>query len=214
MDKRKKIEFIMEWLEKEFPKKEGFLNYSNEFELLTAVILSAQCTDKQVNKVTEEVFKNYNKPEDFANISLSKVEKLFKSIGLYKGKSKNIKKTSEILVEKYNGKLPISLEELLKLPGVGRKTANVVINELTKKPVGIVVDTHINRVSLRLGLTKEKSPIMVEKDLVKWMPKKYWLNFSTLIIMFGRKYCIARSPKCDICSFTDICTYYKNISER
>lgn len=211
MNKKEKIKFILEKLEKKFGKPKCALNYKTPFELLVSVILSAQCTDKRVNIVTEEMFKKYNTPEDFAKLELEKIEELIKSTGFYRNKAKNIKKASQQLIEKYNGNLPKEMDKLLELGGVGRKTANVVRGEIWGLADGITVDTHVKRITNLLGLTKEKTPEKIEQDLMKIIPKKSWIDFSHYIILQGRDKCIARRPKCQECEIKEVCNYFKKI---
>lgn len=186
------------------PKSE--LEFSSDFQLLIAVILSAQCTDKRVNMVTKELFARWGTPEKLANASIADVEAVIKPCGFYHNKSKNIIACSKDLVEKYNGLVPDDLEKLQTLSGVGRKTANVVLAVAFGVPA-MPVDTHVFRVSKRLGLSKGKDVTEVEKDLMKLFPKKDWAEIHHLILLFGRYYCTARNPKCIDCVFKDICTY-------
>ena len=199
----------MEKLEEKFGKPKCALNYDTPFELLVAVILSAQCTDKRVNIVTEAMFKEYNTPEQFATMDIEKIEELIKSTGFYRNKAKNIQKASQQLLEKYNGKLPQEMDKLLELGGVGRKTANVVRGEVWGLADGITVDTHVKRITNLLGLTEEQDPVKIERDLMKIVPKKSWIDFSHYIILQGRDKCIARRPKCDECEIKEACKYYE-----
>ena len=199
----------MEKLEEKFGKPKCALNYDTPFELLVAVILSAQCTDKRVNIVTEAMFKEYNTPEQFATMDIEKIEELIKSTGFYRNKAKNIQKASQQLLEKYNGELPQEMDKLLELGGVGRKTANVVRGEVWGLADGITVDTHVKRITNLLGLTEEQDPVKIERDLMKIVPKKSWIDFSHYIILQGRDKCIARRPKCDECEIKEACKYYE-----
>lgn len=208
MNRKEKVKFVLKKLEEKFGKPKCALNYRTPFELLVSVILSAQCTDKRVNIVTEEMFKRYNTPEDFANLELEEIEELIKSTGFYRNKAKNIKKASQQLIEKYDGNLPKEMDKLLELGGVGRKTANVVRGEVWGLADGITVDTHVKRITNLLGLTKEKTPEKIEQDLMKIVPKKSWIDFSHYIILQGRDKCIARRPKCQECEITEACDYY------
>ncbi len=197
---------IVDILKKEYGEKtKCALNYKSPFELLVATILSAQCTDERVNKVTPILFEKYKTVEDFANADITDLENIIRSTGFFRNKAKNIKNCSKILVEKYNGKVPKDINELVKLPGVARKTANVVLGNFYRIPSGIVVDTHVKRVAKRLGLTKETNPMKVEKDLMEKIPKELWIDFSNWIIYHGRKYCKARKPECDKCPLEEIC---------
>ena len=209
MTKKERVKFVLEKLEEKFGKPKCALNYDTPFELLVAVILSAQCTDKRVNIVTEAMFKEYNTPEQFATMDIEKIEELIKSTGFYRNKAKNIQKASQQLLEKYNGELPQEMDKLLELGGVGRKTANVVRGEVWGLADGITVDTHVKRITNLLGLTEEQDPIKIERDLMKIVPKKSWIDFSHYIILQGRDKCIARCPKCDECEIKEACKYYE-----
>lgn len=209
MTKKERVKFVLEKLEEKFGKPKCALNYDTPFELLVAVILSAQCTDKRVNIVTEAMFKEYNTPEQFATMDIEKIEELIKSTGFYRNKAKNIQKASQQLLEKYNGELPQEMDKLLELGGVGRKTANVVRGEIWGLADGITVDTHVKRITNLLGLTEEQDPVKIERDLMKIVPKKSWIDFSHYIILQGRDKCIARRPKCDECEIKEACKYYK-----
>lgn len=193
--------------EKHNQKPISELNYSSTFELLIAVMLSAQATDKSVNKATKELFKSANNPYAMLELGESKVKKYIKSIGLYNSKAKNIIKTCKILVEQYNSIIPNTLEKLVTLPGVGRKTANVVLNVgFNKNTIG--VDTHIFRVSKRLGLANANTPLKVETQLLKVIPKKYLKNSHLWLVLHGRYICKSQKPRCDKCFLNDLCKYY------
>ncbi|MCD6223171.1 MAG: endonuclease III [Thermoplasmata archaeon] len=201
---------ILKRLKKEYPDVKGTaLNYSNPLELLVATILSAQTTDERVNIVTARLFKKYKEAKDYANASLEELQNDIKSINFYRNKAKYIKEACKIIVEKYGGKVPDSMEELVKLPGVSRKTANVVLSNAFRKDEGIVVDTHVIRLSKRLGLTNEKNRDKIEQDLMKKYPKEAWFDIANLLIAHGRRVCKARNPDCDNCVLKDICPYYK-----
>jgi endonuclease-3 len=206
MNKKEKVKRIIEILEKEFPNAKIRLNHSNPFELLVATILSAQCTDERVNIVTSNLFEKYKTPNDFANLKQEELEKLIYSTGYYKAKAKNIISSSRMLIEKYGGKVPDTMEQLLELPGVGRKTANVILSHSFDKP-GIVVDTHMIRVTNRLGLVQTKDPVKIEFQLMEIIPKNKWVVFTHLIIAHGRKYCTSRKPKCEICPVKKYCDF-------
>jgi endonuclease-3 len=182
------------------------LKYKNHFTLLTSVVLSAQCTDTNVNNVTKNIYKKYYKPEHFVSLGIIKIKKLIKRIGLFNMKAKNLYNFSKILVEKYQNKVPNNLADLLTLPGVGRKTANVVLNEAFNKPT-IAVDTHVFRVSNRTGLTNGKSPDQVEEQLLKVIPNKYLKKAHHLILLHGRYTCKSRNPLCAKCIINKICLY-------
>lgn len=201
---------IIEILKKTYPDAKCSLNFSTNFELLVSVILSAQCTDERVNKTTQEIFKKYNTPEDFANMDITLIESLIHPCGFYKNKAKNIKKTSEILVEKYDSKVPNTMEELLSLPGVGRKTANVIMLEAFNFPQGVAVDTHCKRIANRIGFSKHKEPEKIEQDILKIFPKKYYYDLNHVLIWHGRNICVARNPKCDICPICNYCKFQKS----
>ena len=196
------------YLTKLYPNPTCELNYTSAFELLIAVILSAQCTDERVNKTTPNIFKKYSTPEDFANIDLNLLEDLIHPCGFYKNKAKNIKAASKILVEKYDSKVPNTMEDLISLPGVGRKTANVVMLEAFNNPKGIAVDTHCKRISNKIGLSKQTDPSKIEQDLLKQIPKKYYKDVNHILIWHGRNVCTARNAKCDICPISDYCNHF------
>jgi len=197
---------IIEILNNTYPHVKTQLNHATPFQLLTATILSAQCTDRQVNKVTETLFKTLKKPEDFIKIELSVLEDLIRSTGYYKNKAKNLKNCAKVLMEKYGGVVPDNLTDLVSLPGVGRKTANVVLGSAFGIP-GIVVDTHVSRISQRLNLTKNKNPVKIEFDLMEIISKEEWDGFSLRLIYFGRQYCRARKPLCKDCPLYTLCEY-------
>ncbi len=181
-----------------------YLNHETPWQLLIAVILSAQCTDARVNIVTKDLFVKYPTLEAFASADLSEMEEDIHSTGFYHNKAKNIIACARELVEKYDGRVPDTIEELTALPGVGRKTANVILGNIYHKP-SIVVDTHVKRISKRLGFTGEEDPVKVEYDLMKVLPKDHWILYNIQIITFGRQICFARNPKCDICPLQDLC---------
>lgn len=207
MKKNSRIQTILALLKKQYPKAECALNYKNPLELLIATILSAQCTDERVNIVTEKLFKKYKNVKDYANASLKEFEKDIYSTGFYRNKAKNIIGTCQIISKKYKGKVPKDFNELLKLPGVARKTANCVMANAFNIPSGVVVDTHVSRISQRLGLTKNTDPNKIEQDLIKLIPKDEWINFSHMLIWHGRKICDARRPKCEICMLNKLCPF-------
>ncbi len=215
MNKKEKVKYVLEKLEEKFGKPKCALNFKTPFELLVAVILSAQCTDKRVNIVTEKMFNEdkINTPEQFAEMELTEIEELIKSTGFYKNKAKNIQKASRQLLEKYNGEIPQEMDKLLELGGVGRKTANVVRGEIWGLADGITVDTHVKRITNLLGLTVETDPVKIERDLMKIVPKKSWIDFSHYIILQGRDKCIARRPQCAECEIKAACKHYEEISK-
>ncbi len=199
-------EQVIEGLKKHFPKPWIDLNFSNAFELLVATILAAQATDKKVNEVTETFFKKYPNPESIAKTPLKKLEEDLKQINFYRRKAKLLKECCEVLVKEFDGIVPDTLEELVKLPGVGRKTANVILVNAFNKPA-IVVDTHVKRVSQRLGLTTSNNPDKIEKDLMNFFSKENWVYISKAMVLFGRYICKAKNPKCKECALNDICPY-------
>ncbi|MFN3910102.1 MAG: endonuclease III [Candidatus Anstonellaceae archaeon] len=197
---------ILSFLLKEYGKVKTKLKYKNNFELLIAVILSAQTTDEQVNRTTKKLFKVYNSPIKLAKAKNKDIEKIIKPTGYYKQKTKYIISTSKKLLKDFNSKVPSNIEDLLSLPGVGRKTANIILSFGFNKHEGIAVDTHCKRVSYRIGITKIKeNPFKIEKDLVKIIPKKYWGIYTNLMIAHGRRYCKAKKPLCKICPIEKMC---------
>ena len=189
-----------------FPEVKPQLHFRNPFELLIATILSSQCTDQQVNRVTPKLFHQLKSPQDFARASLEEIEALIRSTGFYRNKAKNIKACCRVLLETHGGRVPDRLDELVDLPGVGRKTANVVLGAAFERP-GIVVDTHVKRVSWRLGFTENSDPDKIEFDLMDIIPRKEWSDFSLRLIFFGRQTCTARKPKCPVCLLDPLCPY-------
>ena len=208
MNKKDAIK-IIEILKNTYPDAKCSLDFTTPFEMLIAVILSAQCTDERVNKTTPSIFKKYNTPEDFSKMAINKLEELIRPCGFYKNKAKNIQETSKILIEKYNGKVPETMEELILLPGVGRKTANVVMLEAFNNPQGIAVDTHCKRISNKVGFSNKKEPDKIEQDLLKIIPKEYYRDVNHLFMWHGRNTCIARNPKCEDCPINIYCKEYK-----
>ena len=196
---------VMEMLEREHSDAKIALHYTNPLELLVATILSAQCTDERVNMVTKTLFKKYTKAEDYANADLKELEQNIKSTGFYRNKAKNIKKTSQILVEKYHSKVPKTMEELMELPGVARKTANIVLTNAFGVVEGVAVDTHVRRLAQRLGLSGNADPDKIEKDLMSIVPKDKWMRITDLLIFHGRRVCSAKKPKCDACVLNKFC---------
>ncbi len=206
MDNKKRLTKILKGLKKEYAgTPQTALHYSNPFELLAATILSAQTTDIQVNKVTEKLFKKYRTIEDFADCSPEKLEKDVASVNFYRNKAKNICNTAKMVLLQYGGNVPKTMKELITLPGVARKTANIVLSSAYGINEGIAVDTHVKRLAYRLGLTKQVDPVKIEADLVKITPHKEWGNLSHLLIFHGRKVCMSRNPNHDVCVLSDIC---------
>jgi len=204
-DKRKSLPLIISRLIKKYRNPKIALHYKNPIQLLVSTILSAQCTDKMVNKVTKELFKKYKSVEDYADAELSELEKDIKKTGFFRNKSKNIKNACKMLIEEFDGQVPSTMKEMLLLPGVARKTANVVLTSAYGVIEGIVVDTHVKRLSQRLGLTKNDNPEKIEKDLMNIVPKDKWAQFSFLLISHGREICQARKPICSKCVLNDLC---------
>ena len=202
--KKARIKIIIKRLRKIFPNVKCALNYETPFQLLVATILSAQCTDERVNKVTEVMFKKLKAPTDYVKVSQAKLEDYVHSAGFYRNKAKNIKAMAHMVLEKYDGELPRTMEELVQLPGAGRKTANVVLGNAFGIP-GMPVDTHMLRVNKRLGLCSEKDPVKMEMVLMNLVPKKEWTDYSHLIIHLGRSACDARKPLCEQCALYDLC---------
>jgi Predicted EndoIII-related endonuclease len=198
------VEEIIKRLERVFPDKLE-LNFSTPFELVVAVVLSAQERDAKVNEVTKGLFKKFNTPQQFANASLEEIEKEISSVSFYKNKAKYIKQISQILVEKYGGEVPKSIEELEELPGIGRKSANMILYNAFGINEGIAVDRHVLRVSQRLGLTQQQKPEKAEQELMKLVPKDQWGKFSNLLILLGRYICTAQKPKHSECPLYDLC---------
>jgi endonuclease-3 len=197
---------ILKILDSLYPQVQPQLFHRNPFELLVATILSAQCTDNQVNRVTPGLFKRMRNPQDFAKTPVTEIEGLVRPTGFYRNKARNIKGCCEALIERHGGQVPRTLEELIALPGVGRKTANVVLGAAFDTP-GVVVDTHVGRISGRLGLTKHKDPKKIELDLMRLIPRPEWSDFSLRLIFLGRETCTARKPKCPICPLYHLCPY-------
>lgn len=211
MKKEERAQEIFQRLKKEFPDARCALEHQNPFELLVATILSAQCTDERVNKVTPELFKRFPTPEMMAKASLEELETLIHSTGFFKNKAKSLLGASQLIVRDHKGEVPPSLEDLVALPGVGRKTANVVLGNVFGIVEGIVVDTHVTRLSQLLGLTKQSSAEKIENDLLKLFKKTQWVLLSHLLILHGRKTCIARRPQCQDCVLADLCPSRKKI---
>ncbi|HXV82987.1 MAG TPA: endonuclease III [Candidatus Binatia bacterium] len=191
-------------LTRSYPDLEVPLHHRNTFELLVAVILSAQCTDEAVNRVTPELFRRYPDPEAFAQTSTADIEQIIRPLGLFRAKAKSLKECARNLVEEFGGAVPATLEELTRLPGVGRKTANVILGHAFDTP-GIIVDTHCKRLSRRLGLTRHQDPTKIEQDLGRLLPANEWTGFSHRLIIHGRRVCHSRNPACDKCVLNDLC---------
>lgn len=201
---------IIKLLKKTYPDAKCSLNFETPFELAIAVMLSAQCTDERVNKTTPALFLKYNKPEDFANLDISIIEEIIHPCGFYKNKAKNIKNMSIMLLDQFNGSVPQNMDDLMKLPGIGRKSANVIMLEAFNKPQGIAVDTHAKRISNRLGLSNNTDPLKIEQDLLKIIPYEYLKDVNHLFMWLGRDCCKAPNPNCENCILKDNCTFHKN----
>jgi len=202
----KDIPKILHILDQTYPKAKCSLDFNNPLELLVATVLSAQCTDERVNQVTKSLFNKYRTAADYANAPLEELEDDIRSTGFFRNKAKSLKNCGVALVEKHQGKVPGSLEKLVKLPGIGRKTANVILGTAFKIP-GIVVDTHVGRITQRMGLTREQDPVKIEFDLMEIIPKDKWTAFSHQLIQHGRKICNARKPKCAMCPLLEHCDH-------
>jgi endonuclease-3 len=202
--KRERIRPIIERLLAEHPDATIALQFRNELELLVSVMLSAQTTDVNVNRVTERLFEKYRTPQDYLAVSPEELENDIRATGFFRQKAKALRGTMAMLLEDYDGQVPARMDELLRLPGVARKTANVVVAERGQAE-GIVVDTHVRRLSQRLGLTRQEDPVKIERDLVKLVPREYWNVLPHLLIWHGRRVCIARAPRCESCVLNDLC---------
>jgi len=210
-DLRKKVKEIIKILTKEIPNSRIALKFSNPLELLIATILSAQCTDVKVNQVTVDLFKKYRSTKDYADANLARLEGEIRPTGFYRNKAKSIQKCCQELLKRFGGHVPKTLEELVTLPGVGRKTANVLLGNAFGIP-GIVVDTHVHRVSQRIGLTKNDDPVKIEFDLMEIVPEEEWTHFSNLLVWHGRRTCVARKPLCGICPIRKWCDYGSKVN--
>ena len=206
MTPAEKIGPILALLDRHYPEAHVTLDFTNPLEMLVATVLSAQCTDVRVNQVTPALFAKYHSAADYARAPLAELEEMIRPTGFFHNKAKSIKGLCQKLVESYNGEVPASLEELVKLPGIGRKTANVVLGNAFNIP-GIFVDTHLGRVSQRLGLTQQKDPVKIEFDLMPLVPKEHWVKFSHQMIQHGRQICHARNPQCPICPLLPYCDF-------
>jgi len=216
MDKiahQKRVKEIIKILTKVIPDSTIALTFSSPLELLIATILSAQCTDVRVNEVTATLFKKYRSARDYAQAELSELEQDIRPTGFYRNKAKSIQKCCQALVGRFGGEVPKTLEEMVTLSGVGRKTANVILGTAFGIP-GIVVDTHVHRVSQRIGLTKKDDPVKIEFDLMEIVPKEEWTHFSNLLIWHGRRTCVARKPLCDPCVIRKLCDYGSKLRKK
>jgi endonuclease-3 len=202
---RAKAGKIMTLLLKEYPAAKTALEYGNPLEMLVSTILSAQCTDAKVNEVTEALFKKYRTPEDYANADLEKLQREIRQTGFFRNKAKNIKAANAALIERFGGEVPRTMEEIMTLPGVARKTANIVLQNAYGIIEGVAVDTHVRRLSQRLGLSENKDPNKIEQDLMRIVPRKSWALISDLLIWHGRRVCRAPKPKCENCVLSRLC---------
>jgi endonuclease-3 len=202
--RRERILPIIERLLAEYPEATIALRFLNDLELLVSVMLSAQTTDVNVNRVTERLFRKYRRPEDYLAVPPEELENDIRATGFFHQKAKALRGTMKVLLEEYGGRVPDRLEDLVRLPGVGRKTANVVVGERGQAE-GIVVDTHVRRLSQRLGLTRHDDPVKIERDLMRLVPRQYWNVFPHPLIQHGRRVCLARSPRCELCVLNDLC---------
>ena len=209
MDK-KTFEKIMGIFNKMYPNVTVSLNFNSAFELVICLILAAQCTDKRVNEVTKDIFDKYNKPEDFANMDIEKLEKLIKPCGFYRNKAKNIQKASKQIIENFNGIVPNTMEDLQTLAGIGRKSANCILADVFHDPQGVAIDTHAKRICNRLGISKSDNPLKIEQDLLNVADKKHWQNLNLILVSHGREFCKAKNPLCDKCGLQTLCKYYKD----
>lgn len=210
MKTKKEVVEIIKILKEYYPDCKCSLDFSTPFEMMISVMLSAQCTDERVNKTTPALFEKYNTPEALAQINLEELEKIIHPCGFYKNKAKNIKLASQKLINDFNGVVPNDIDLLQTLPGVGRKSANVIMLEAFQNPVGIAIDTHAKRISNKLGLSKFEEPLKIEQDLLKIVPKKYYYDVNHLFVWHGRNTCIARKPQCEKCPINNYCDFYKN----
>jgi len=211
---KERIGEIIRILRKAYPDSHTALSFKTPLQILVATILSAQCTDERVNKITPSLFNKYKTAHDFAKASQAVLEQEIRSAGFYRNKAKNIIAASKMIVDKFGGKVPDAMTDLISLPGVARKTANIVLSSAFKKSEGIAVDTHVNRLAQRLELSAETDSEKIERDLMEIMPRKYWLDFNYLLVNHGRAVCIARSPKCPDCLLQHLCPSAKKFYPR
>lgn len=210
MKSKKEAIKIIEILKEFYPDATCSLDFTNSFEMVIAVMLSAQCTDERVNKTTPELFKKYGNPNLMAEADIKELEKIVHPCGFYKNKAKNMKACSQMLIDEFNGNVPDNMNDLQRLPGVGRKSANVVMLEAFHNPQGIAVDTHAKRISNRVGFSKQSDPEKIEQDLLKQFPKDAYYDVNHLLVWHGRAICDSRKPMCDKCPIKDYCNEYKN----
>lgn len=209
MNKKDAIK-IVEILKTTYPDAKCSLDFNTPFEMLVAVCLSAQCTDDRVNKTTPSLFAEFDTPEEFANADIKELERLVHPCGFYKNKAKNLKAAGQKIVNDFSGEVPRTMDELVSIPGVGRKSANVIMLEAFNMPQGIAVDTHCKRIANRLGLSSETEPSKIEQDLLKLLPQKYYKDINHVFIWHGRSTCTSQSPKCNTCPVRSYCKFYNN----
>jgi endonuclease-3 len=202
---KERTQKVIELLEKQYPNAKTALNYTNPLEILVATMLSAQTTDERVNIVTKSLFNKYKTPEDYANADIKELEQDIHSTGFYHNKARNLQKCCQLLIEKFHSQVPKTMPELLELPGVARKTANIVLYNAYGEIAGIAVDTHVGRLSQRLGLADSDKPEKIEEELMQITPHEKWMKLTNLLIFHGRQICVARKPKCEICVLNQIC---------
>ena len=208
--KKNDVENFISILKTTYPDATCSLDFKTPFQLVVAVMLSAQCTDERVNKITPFLFEKCKTIDDFANISINELEKIIHPCGFYKNKAKNIKLCANQVLDKFNGQVPNTMSSLLSLAGIGRKSANVILLEVFGIANGVAVDTHAKRISNRIGLSCEKDPEKIEQDLIKLFPKKYLKDLNHLLVWHGRKTCNSRKPKCEVCTVNKFCNFYNN----
>jgi len=209
---QKKYKKILELLKQTYPNAKCALSYTTPWQLMVAVMLSAQCTDVRVNKVTPILFNKYPTVEDIYDMDIEDLKIIIHSTGFYNNKAKNMKRAAKMIVEEFNGDVPDNMKDLLSISGIARKSANVILSEWFKKDVGVVVDTHVKRLSNLIGFTNEKNPVKIEKDLMKLFKQSDWERLATVLVHHGRNICIARRPKCEICPINKLCnSAFKNI---
>lgn len=208
---KERTQKIIELLEKQYPDAKTALNYTNPLEILVATILSAQTTDERVNIVTKSLFKKYKTPQDYANVDIKELEQDIHSTGFYHNKARNLQNCAKMLIEKFNSEVPKTMQELIELPGVARKTANIVLYYAYGVVDGVAVDTHVRRLSQLLGLADTDNPDKIEQELMQITPKENWMKLTDVLIFHGRQVCIARKPKCEICVLNQICPSAFNV---
>ncbi len=211
MTEEQRIQEIIKRLQKEYSRARIALEYKDPFQLLVAVILSAQCTDKRVNMITPRLFERFPGVREMAEADVREIEEIIRSCGFFRNKAKNIKAAASMILAKFGGRVPDNMEDIIRLPGVARKTGNVVLYNAYGVKAGIAVDTHVKRLARRLGLSSEKDPVKIERDLMEKIPKDLWGEITYLLIDHGRKVCKARKPDCENCILRDLCPYYRSL---